>query len=116
MSNTKATTEEVIYIGDLEQEVGDRPQEAGEAVYIGKLEEEVGDRPQELGAHERARLTMAYVVLGGVAALFLLSWLSLLFFPDSRKAEIQSFFEFVKAFCPPLITLVLGYYFRDSQE
>jgi len=100
----------------LEEEVGDRPQETGEAVYIGKLEEEVGDRPQEMGAHERARLTMAYVVLGGVAALFLLSWLSLLVFPDNRKAEVQSFFEFVKAFCPPLITLVLGYYFRDSQE
>lgn len=77
--------------------------------------DQVGD-VEDISPRDRARLTMAYLVLAGVAVLVLLSWIALVFGPESRQAQAQIFFDFTRAFGPPLVTLVLGYYFRDSQS
>ncbi len=59
---------------------------------------------------------MAYIILGGVLALFLLSGIALLSVSDQKLARAEKIFEFVKGFGPPLVTLVLGFYFRDAVE
>ncbi len=81
---------------------------------LGIIEESVGEKPTELPAREKARLTLAYVVLGGVAGLFLLSSLAVIFVPDQRLAHARELFEFAKSFGPPIVTLVLGFYFRTE--
>lgn len=85
-----------------------------ETLDLGAIEEEVGDKPRELPAEAKARLTLAYVVLGGVAGLFLLSWAAVLCVPDGRLEYAQALFEFAKTFGPPIVTLVLGFYFRSE--
>ncbi|KRG65642.1 hypothetical protein ABB26_03625 [Stenotrophomonas humi] len=95
MANPPLQDEEVVSIDDTANEVG------------GVV---------DISPSDKARLTMAYLVLAGVAILLVLSWASLMFIPDNRQVQAQAFFDFVRAFGPPLITLVLGYYFRDSQS
>lgn len=76
--------------------------------------ESVGE-VEDISPKERAKLAMAYWILSGVILLLVLSWATLIFAPDNRQAVAQDFFDFTRAFGPPLVTLVLGYYFRDSQ-
>ncbi|WP_127564348.1 hypothetical protein [Stenotrophomonas indicatrix] len=77
--------------------------------------DQVGD-VEDISPKDRARLTMAYLVLAGVGVLVILSWIALVLGPEARQTQAQVFFDFTRAFGPPLVTLVLGYYFRDSQS
>lgn len=83
-------------------------------INIAILEESVGAEPTELPPKDRARLNMAYWVLAGVAGLFLLSWAALMCGPADRLVHAQTLFEFSKSFGPPIVTLVLGFYFRSE--
>ncbi len=69
-----------------------------------------------LPPHEQARLGMAYWLLGGIFLLFLLSGLAMVFGPECRLKQVETLFEFTKTLCPPLITLVIGFYFRASEK
>lgn len=82
---------------------------------LSEVSESVGEA-DELHPKDRARLVMAYVVLGGVFTLFLASGFALLCVSADRLQRAQELFDFVKSFGPPLITLVLGFYFRDAAE
>lgn len=94
MTNSTLQEEEVVSIEDTADEVGG---------------------VEDISPSDKARLTMAYLVLGGVAFFLVLGWMSLMFIPEGRQVQAQAFFDFVRSFGPPLVTLVLGYYFRDSQ-
>lgn len=89
--------------------------EIAKSVDISEISGDVGTA-RELHPRDKARLIMAYVILGGVLGLCLLSGWALLCVPDERLARAQQLFEFVKGFGPPLVTLVLGFYFRDAVE
>lgn len=89
--------------------------EFAKSVNISEISDDVGNA-KELHPKDKARLIMAYVILGGVLFLCLLSGWALLCVPDARLARAEKLFEFVKGFGPPLVTLVLGFYFRDAVE
>jgi len=59
---------------------------------------------------------MAYVILIGVVCLFVLSGIALLSVSAERLERAQQVFDFTKSFGPPLVTLVLGFYFREAVE
>lgn len=82
---------------------------------LSEVSESLG-KADELHPKDRARLTMAYVILGGVFLLCLLSGIALLCVSDGKLSRAQQLFEFVKGFGPPLVTLVLGFYFRDAVD
>lgn len=69
---------------------------------------------QELHPKDRARLVMAYWVLGAVLFLMVLSAVAYVGVSCSPSEAAKEVFEFVKGFGPPLVTLVLGFYFRDA--
>lgn len=78
-------------------------------------EKEVGSL-NELPPHDRARLTLATWFLVSLGALMLGSWLLMVFGPEARLAETREIFNFVKTVVPPLITLVIGFYFNTQSE
>lgn len=91
------------------------PQRKNEdTVDLSAVEESVGGLPEDMSAEAKARLTLAYVVLGGVAALLLFSGGAVLFAPQERLEKASEMFEFAKTFGPPIVTLVLGFYFRSE--
>jgi len=69
---------------------------------------------EELPPHDRARLSIAVKVLGAIASIVILAGLALLFGPDSRVDQAQAIFDFVKTIAPPIVTLVIGFYFRSE--
>lgn len=80
---------------------------------IADLEGGVG-QAHELPPHDRARLTIAVNVLGAMALIVILAGLALIFGPDNRLEEAKTAFEFVKTIAPPIVTLVIGFYFRNE--
>ena len=82
---------------------------------IPPLSEEDGDL-SEWTTHDAARLTMAYWILAGVAVILIGGGVVYLLAPDNRKEQAQAIWDFAKGFGPPLVTLVIGFYFRASQE
>lgn len=84
-----------------------------EPLVIAELENNVGFAT-ELTPQEKARLTLARWILGAVLLLFLCAATALLFSPDNRVDQAKEFFEFVKSFGPPIVTLVIGFYFRGE--
>jgi hypothetical protein len=83
-------------------------------VDLGVVEEEIGAAPRELHPKDKARLVMAYSVLFGVLLLILVSSITYVALSPSSFNAAKEVFEFVKGFGPPLVTLVLGFYFRDA--
>lgn len=71
---------------------------------------------QELQPMDRMRLSIALWVLGAILGLIVLAGLALLYAPDSRADQAKAFFEFVKTMGPPIVTLVIGFYFRSSGD
>lgn len=88
-------SEKVIRISDEEQNVG---------------------TAQELPAKDRARFYLASWMLGGLATLLVLSGVLLAFAPTANMADVRDFFGFVKAFVPPLVTLIIGFYFTSQSS
>jgi hypothetical protein len=80
---------------------------------VGELEEEIGT-PTELPPEDKARLRLAYSVLIGTATFFVYSSLWMLLAPADRADEAAALFDFAKSFGAPIITLVLGFYFRGE--
>lgn len=83
-------------------------------VDLGIVEEEIGATPRELHPKDKARLVLAYSVLGGVLLLILASSIAYVALSPSTVDAAKEVFDFVKGFGPPLVTLVLGFYFRDA--
>lgn len=71
---------------------------------------------EEWTPHDKARLTLAYVLLGGVAVVMLGASAIYMCAPIEKKDQAQAIWEFAKGFGPPLITLVIGFYFRVVKE
>jgi hypothetical protein len=82
-------------------------------VRLTDLEPKIGEA-RELPAHDRARLTIAVNVLGAVALIVLMACLLLVFGPADRIQEERLIFDFVKTIAPPIVTLVIGFYFRNE--
>lgn len=84
-----------------------------DTIDLSKVSESLG-KADELHPKDKARLKMAYVILTGVFILCILAGWAMLCVPDGKLDRAQQLFEFVKGFGPPLVTLVLGFYFRDA--
>lgn len=84
-----------------------------ESIRLTDLEGEVG-KAKELPPADKARLSLAQSILGALLLLLVLSGFLLIYGPTDRLTEAQSFFEFAKTFVPPIITLVIGFYFRNE--
>lgn len=82
---------------------------------IAELESDAG-KAEELPPQDRARLRVAGQTLLGVAAFTLLSGAALVFAPDNRVTQAEAMFEFVKTIAPPLVTLIIGFYFRNENS
>lgn len=82
---------------------------------ISELSESLG-QAAELHPNDRVRRSMAYLVLGGVFFLLVASGAAMLTVSVDRLERAQQLFEFVKSFALPLVTLVLGFYFREAGE
>jgi hypothetical protein len=85
----------------------------GEEVRLSDLESDLG-QAQELPPQDRARLTLALSLLSAMAIIFLLSGAALIYGPASRLEQAKEVFDFVKTFTPPIVTLVIGFYFRGE--
>lgn len=70
----------------------------------------------ELSPQDKVRRSIASWLLIGLFALVLLSAWMLVCIPDSRISHAADFFAWVKAFVPPIVTLIIGFYFRTSSE
>lgn len=88
-------TDKVIRISDEEQKVG---------------------TAKELPPKDRVRLYLASYMLGGLAVLLIGSGVLLAFAPADHMADVRDFFTFVKAFVPPLVTLIIGFYFTSQSS
>lgn len=84
-----------------------------EPLLLADLEADIG-RATELSPQEKARLTLARWILGAVFVLFIAGGAAVLGAPDSRVTQAQDLFDFIKSFGPPIVTLVIGFYFRGE--
>jgi hypothetical protein len=84
-----------------------------EQVRVTDLEPEVGEA-KELPPQARVRLKIATYVLGAVGLIVILAMLLMIFCPDNRIDQAKTVFDFVKTIAPPIVTLVLGFYFRNE--
>lgn len=82
-------------------------------IRIEEKEVEVGSA-SELGPKDRARLRLAGWVLLALFATVMMALAALLWGPSDRQEDVKEFFSFVKTIVPPLITLVLGFYFNSQ--
>jgi len=69
---------------------------------------------KEMTDKDRARLVLAYTVLIISVVLMAGSGLELLWVDKERLDQAKTLWEFSKTFCPPLITLVIGFYFTKE--
>lgn len=88
----------------------------GKIISIAELESESGGAPKELGPQDRVRLKIASNVLLFIVALVVLASLAMIYAPDERVKQAEIIFEFVKTIAPPIVTLVIGFYFRDANS
>lgn len=58
---------------------------------------------------EKDILTFGKWIIGGAAAIFVVAMISNLFVPSSN------IFDVCKTILPPIVTLIIGYYFRHSK-
>lgn len=74
-----------------------------------------GRQTDERARFEFQRLSFAAVVLTGLGLIFLLSMAMYYWAPSGSEAG-KTIFESCKTVIPPIITLVLGYYFGKSDQ
>lgn len=86
-------TEKVIRLSDEEQKIG---------------------TAKELPPKDRIRLYLASWMLGSLAVLLIFSGGLLAWAPADHMVDVRDFFAFVKAFVPPLVTLIIGFYFTSQ--
>lgn len=84
-------------------------------IRIEDKEEEIGSA-SELGPKDRARLRLAGWVLMVLFITVLVALGAVLWAPADRISDVREFFSFVKTVVPPLITLVLGFYFNAQGD
>lgn len=84
-------------------------------IRIEDKEHETGSA-SELGPKDRARLRLAGWVLVALFVTVLVALGAVLWAPADRLADVKEFFSFVKTVVPPLITLVLGFYFNAQGD
>jgi hypothetical protein len=77
------------------------------------LEFETGSA-KELPPQDKARLALARWILGSLALIFILSCWWLVNAPNDRIEKAEEIFEFVKTMVPAIVTLVIGFYFRNE--
>lgn len=119
MSNdagTASSINESISLDDLVGELGGAEETLPVQESSVDLSKEMADvgGAQELHPKDKARLVMAYWVLGAVLGLMIASSIGYICVADPTSEAAKEVFEFFKGFGPPLITLVLGFYFRDA--
>ena len=85
-------------------------------IRIEDTEDDVGRKPDELGPKDRARLRLASQVLLAVLVVIAMSLAAVIWCPADRLGPATEFLSFVKTVAPPLITLVLGFYFNAQGE
>lgn len=83
-------------------------------IRIEDKEDEVGSA-RELAPKDRARLQLAGWVLVALFLIVMAALASLLWGPASRLEDIKEFLSFIKTIVPPLVTLVLGFYFNAQR-
>lgn len=86
-----------------------------ETIDLEAEEKEVGSA-NELPPRDRARLELAKWFLVSLGGLMLGSWILMVYGPADRLNETKEIFNFVKTVVPPLITLVIGFYFNTQSE
>lgn len=82
-------------------------------VQLVEYEKGIG-QAEEMSAHDKARLGLAKWLLGVLGAILLLSACALIFGPSDRLKESELVFEYIKTAVPPIVTLVIGFYFRSA--
>jgi hypothetical protein len=93
--------------------MGEEIQGAQGDVRLVELEGGVG-QAQELAPQERVRLTIAAWVLAALFAVLVMAGWALVYGPPERLEQEKAIFEFVKTIAPPIVTLVIGFYFRNE--
>jgi hypothetical protein len=83
-----------------------------EKVELKTVEDQLG-KVNELDP-AKVRLNLAKWILIGVFTLIVASSSAMLFAPECRIEQAKAIFEFAKAFGPPIVTLVIGFYFRSE--
>lgn len=81
-------------------------------VHLEQVEEELGTIEQLDPA--KVRLNLAKWILIGVFVLIVASATAMLCAPADRQDQAKVIFEFSKSFGPPIVTLVIGFYFRSE--
>lgn len=89
--------------------------ESQKKIIIADKEGDIGSA-QELTPKDKARLTLAVWILAALMLLMVFSAVLLVFAPADRQEDARAFFDFVKAFAPPLVTLVIGFYFNSQGD
>lgn len=84
-------------------------------IRISEEEQKVGTA-KELPAKDRVRLVLASYMLGGLAVLLIGSGVLLAVAPADHMGDARDFFTFVKSFVPPLVTLIIGFYFTSQSS
>lgn len=108
---------EELRLAELETKSGVAQQEhgivQGEKLRLTELVSKSGVA-SELPVQDRIRLMLANRVLLAIFVIIILSGLVLVYAPDTRIKEANTIFEFVKTIAPPLVTLVIGFYFQKD--
>jgi ABC-type phosphate/phosphonate transport system permease subunit len=89
--------------------------EPPKSILIAEKEDDIGDA-KELAPKDKARFTLAGWILAALMVLTIFAAMLLVFVPTDRQQDAREFFAFVKAFVPPLITLVIGFYFNAQGD
>ena len=76
-------------------------------------ETEVG-YASELPPKDRARLQLAGWVLAALLLVVFVALAAVIYAPADRLVDAREFLSFVKTLVPPLVTLVLGFYFNSQ--
>lgn len=73
-------------------------------------------KADELPPRDRARLALAKYILLALGLFLFASALLLCYAPAERLSEAREIFNFVKTVAPPLVTLVIGFYFNAQSD
>ena len=71
---------------------------------------------QELPPRDRVRYRLAAWLLVGLLALLLLSGVLVVMAPSDRLIDARDFLSFIKSVVPPLVTLIIGFYFNAQSN